>query len=814
MSGEYESAREKIQKLREWYRNNEAPRNEATTRLHLIDDLLFECLGWDKKADCITEERINGTYTDYTLSCPNRTIIVEAKREHAYFDIPPGFSNREYKISTLTHDIPELGNAIKQAAKYCQERGTPFGVVTNGHQMVVFLGSRQDGVPPEEGRAIVFESLDAMVDNFLLFWKLLSKPGIGERYLHKRLIEQDSVLLPQKLSQRIKGYPGNKDRNVIQTEMQILADFIFEDIIGAQALEEKFLTECYCQSGALSQYALISKALLADRYAALFPEDEKHPTLLSAMDKKGINLEIFAESISRRPILILGDVGVGKTIFFRHFIRITSRDLFEKAIVLYIDFGSKAAFAKDIQEFVIDEISSQLDSKYDTKIFEKSFVEGIYHVDIMNWEKGIYGGLKDTDPSEFTRKKIAFLDGKIRNSERYLGDAFGHIAKGRKQQVVIFLDNADQRDDGFQQKLFVMAQTMAANWPVTVFLALRPETFQRSKQAGTMSAYHLKAFTISPPRVDEVLRRRLQFGRAIADGEIPSSLISESVSIKCRSVSAFLSIIQASLEYYPELVVCLDNLSGGNIRDALEYVKKLIGSGHIDTQKILEKYEKTGAYFMRLHEFLRSIIFGDTIYYDSDSSPIMNVFEISTEDTREHFLRLILLGYIDGRGSQSQQHGFVEMGDVYKFAGGMGFMVQQIDNCLCTLCERRLLETTGRVRPIDKHISAFAIRITTIGAYHLHSLPRMFTYYDAMVTDTPILDSAFRQKILDVMDIHERLDRGRLFLQYLDECAKKMDLEKCGLAWPELVAAAFANVAAITENIDSWAYRSRRETGY
>jgi hypothetical protein len=319
MSSLYENCKERLVSLHEWYKKNKSLRNEATTRLHLIDSIFFECLGWDKRADCIVEERFNGNYTDYTFNYPRRVLIVEAKKEGTYFDIPSGLSNRKYKISTLKQDVPQLGAAIDQVANYCQERGVPFACVCNGHQMIIFVGSRQDGKAPSEGKAIVFHSFKDMVTNFRDLWEFLSKQGVLERNIQKALYHSDVAILPQKLSLLSNKYPGIKNRNILQTDMQILADLVFEDIISSKELEDQFLDYCYCQSGALSQYALISKKLLSSRYEALFDDTDRNPALVPAVGKKGLSSELVAESFSRRPILILGDVGVGKTMFFRHF---------------------------------------------------------------------------------------------------------------------------------------------------------------------------------------------------------------------------------------------------------------------------------------------------------------------------------------------------------------------------------------------------------------------------------------------------------------------------------------------------------------
>ena len=170
MNEEYEKSRENLEKHIDWYSQNinDKNRNEATTRLHLIDTLLFDCLGWNKKNDLILEQSENGNYADYTLIILNkaRTLIIEAKREGIYFELPAGFEGLEYKLKTLCKDNKEIKNAIEQAMNYCQERGVPLGAVCNGHQIVCFVASRDDGISPLKGNAVIFDSL---FSHFLIY---------------------------------------------------------------------------------------------------------------------------------------------------------------------------------------------------------------------------------------------------------------------------------------------------------------------------------------------------------------------------------------------------------------------------------------------------------------------------------------------------------------------------------------------------------------------------------------------------------------------------------------------------------------------
>jgi sigma54-dependent transcription regulator len=108
--------------------------------------------------------------------------------------------------------------------------------------------------------------------------------------------------------------------------------------------------------GALSQYALVSKELLQARYASTF-EKNGSVSATPAVTKNGLSEElsrdVLTAGLSRRPILLVGEVGVGKSIFIRHLIKIDAKEAFERAFVLYIDFGSKPALAGDLRPYVV-----------------------------------------------------------------------------------------------------------------------------------------------------------------------------------------------------------------------------------------------------------------------------------------------------------------------------------------------------------------------------------------------------------------------------------------------------------------------------
>jgi hypothetical protein len=136
----------------------------------------------------------------------------------------------------------------------------------------------------------------------------------------------------------------------------------------------------------------------------------------------------------------------------------------------------------------------------------------------------VWGDLKETNPALFVQKEIEHLEALMSSQEAHLRHSLEHIVKARRKLVIFILDNVDQQPEAFQEQVFLIAQAFADTWPASVFLSLRPDTFHRSRRIGALQAYQPRAFTISPPRVDRVIVRRLEYGRRQikAHGRLPT----------------------------------------------------------------------------------------------------------------------------------------------------------------------------------------------------------------------------------------------------------------------------------------------------
>lgn len=770
----------------------------------------MDVLRWPKSS-IRAEEPSGAGYIDYALGSPAVEFIVEAKREGTYFSLPSGVGTGVQRIESLT-DGPEgrpLRSALTQVAEYAARNGVASAAVTNGHQFVMLIAARTDGIPPLKGRALVFASLDDMRSDFRLLWDNASSDGIGQKNLHRTLSLREAPP-PEPLSMHLVNYPGSKRRNGLQSGLDILGELFLEDVTRLEELRKDFLRECYASSGALSQYAEISKDLLRTRYALLNEEDG--PDVASVEGKKGLSphltQDMLAAAASRRPIVLLGDVGVGKTTFIQRLVNVEAEDLFDKSFCLYLDFGSSTTLAR-LDTFVVEESIRQLRESYDIDIEEASFVESVHHGALNRFDKGIVGRLKEIDPTAYEKERLNFLRRQVEDRPGHLRKSLEHLRSNWRRQLVVFLDNIDQRSSQDQEQVFLISNELAQTWPATVFVTLRPETFYRSSRSGTLSGYQARVFTISPPRADVMLQRRVDFAlRQLREtgrlGSFPTG-----VTLDSDSLAIFLQILADNFRTNEPLLALIENLAGGNMRLALKFVTDFIGSGHIDTGKMIRIFEENGRYTVPLHEFLRALLFGDGVYYDPDASPIANLFQISQPDRREHFLLPLLLSEAQHLGERSGDEGYVSSDSLYAFAQHLGFDVDQTSTALDNAVTKRLLDVAPRHSSAER--SRLHYRITTVGAYTTRVLLAYFAYVDAVIVDTPIVDDQYRSLIQDVHSLPERVGRSEYFRLYLDRQWSKIKDDGLPWRWSETSDRLSDDIRRVGERADpeTWGWHNR-----
>lgn len=797
---EFERGREALRALAERLRDGDL--NEATTRRNIIDVLLKDVLGWpDGQVAC--EEHVEGDYLDYTLGAPHARVVLEAKRTGRTFEMPAGTTSGTTDLTTVRAYSKSNKDAVDQVLGYCQKSGVGIAVLSNGYQLLLFLGSRSDGQRPTQGRAIYYASLEDMLETAHELWDFLSYPGVQRGDLVRALSARVATLPPPPpLSSRINSYPGYRIGSEMETDLRILGDLFIQDVVREETITDEFLTQCYCSSGALSQYAVVSKEILRTRYQVLSGVVNTE----SARDRKGPNSKLtddmIAGAITRRPIVLVGDVGVGKSIFLKHLFRVDAKDILDRTIVFYVDFLKHSGLVEDVSEYIVTTVSSVLRDEHDVDVQERGFVRSVYKKELADFSRGIYGELAETSPEAYRVREIEMLSGHLSDKYEHSRRALTYLQTSKRMNFVVVLDNVDQHQPSFQDQIFIAGQSLADTWPVSVFMSLRPDTFHESRRTGALAAYQPRVFTVSPPRSDLVITKRLEFARKelMEAGRLPG--FPAGLTLDSQSLVIYIDVLLDAFATNEPLVELVDNLSSGNTRRALDFVSTFVGSGYVQTSRVLDAHKTGRPYVVPLHEFIRAILYGDHKYYDPHTSPVPNLFSVSSSDEKEHFLLPLLLATVQQAGER-ESGGFTDLRSITGQMQALGYLPEQIEFGV----ERAL---TGLLLEISDHGDAGQlVRITPAGGYLHKKLASNFPYVDAVIVDTPILDPTTRGEIRDVFDIEDRMLRAETFMKYLGECWPFGD-DPLPFSWATLAADWERSLGAVRRGAERAAERRAR----
>lgn len=754
--------------------------NEAQNRFQFVDRLLTECLGWQRPDISVEQPDGVGGRSDYHLGQAPVKAILEVKREAEHFDLPPKATRGIVrKMAPVLASSKVYKQAVTQVITYCVMHGAPVAIVCNGPQLSIFQ-AMVPGHSPLEGDCYFFDGFDAYINEFVLLWKLLSPEGVAENHAHRALASLRNPRLPPKASVSIPEPLKYRYRNDFQEDLRRLSSFLLEEIEDNPSLRSDFYRECYIPIEANNRHLLLSKNIIAARYRRVANNGIEPSALDKATSVDAGNIQfqdsIVASQSGSRPIVVVGDIGVGKTSFFENLAQSLSVSERSNTYFLHINLGVQATLTSDIKTYVLARIPFLLKEMYGIDIDSADFARTIYYRELSDFDTSVRGQLKAIDRTAYDKARIDFLSEKIERRDRHLQAALGHLAHGQKKQIILVLDNADQRNFDVQQQTFLIAQEFAATRNMLVFVSLRPSTFYLSKTTGSLAAYQNKILTISPPPADEVIQKRLLFALRVAQGEIAPSALPH-IRLQLGNVVTFLKATARSIKSNESIKQFLSNISGGNTRTIVELITSFFGSPNVDSKKIVKLEETSGSYRIPLHEFTKHALLGEYAYFNAQSSLLAcNVFDISSADPREHFLSGLVVAYLSSNIGAPDNDGFVNGGSILAEMASQGFVEDQVSKVLRRLAKKRLIETPHahyREIPVPEETSPaeFHFRATSIGIYHIRYWSGSFAFLDAVSTDTPIFDEVARAEVSRLaasFNIADRLARTQVFRDYLE----------------------------------------------
>jgi len=756
-----------------------ASTNEATTRMRAIDTVLYEVLRWNKTI--VEEEKYvrQEGFADYALMDGAAvSTILEAKKHGATFVLPGRvYQDRPVGFPLLDEECPDAEKALRQAQGYAAGEGARFIAITNGFQWILTLAYVQNQ-PLAERSVWVFESLDAIQKRFRSFWDCFSMEALFGNRPANLLLESRKAPAPPKLSQTIPTYPVPANRNTLVNQLSAVTALVLSEVRHDED-DIHFLKECYIepelnQSSILQATELIEQRLSTDQRI-----------LAEAIDQQDVS-RLIKTYIQEKPIIVLGKIGHGKSTFLKYLRLVKAKQSLDKYVQLTVDFVDRPATPTEVGNYIYGEIEDQLRERYETDIQRNNIVRGVLHNELDRFEDSPEGRLYPKGCPEYAREELVYINSIRHDKHRYLTKVFQHIRHGRGASVAVFLDNLDRRLDDIQEEAFLLASAMARDWESLVFVCLRPGTYYRSRRFGVLDSVAPKLIPVASPKSKLMVIRRLEYAKQVALGEADPkksktrAVFSSGVSFDLPTVGRFLDACVHSFVSNRNLSDLFDVVSNGNARDLLAKVSEFLTSQHLNTAKILEKSEK-GHYLISEHEAVRALLFGDFMHYDPSRSTFINLFDIERADPMEHFSRFTTLHLLVAIPSGHPSYGYASTNSLIRHMCQIGFSEDHARSTVRYLFEKDYIESKTPSDEWDNSIEN--LRITSLGKYHIMTLVNQFGYMDAVVVDTPILDDSTRAVIQDRFNIVDRLERAKVFVEYLNRCAGTIQDAKVTDLW-------------------------------
>lgn len=782
-----ESTREILQAFKQL---SQSDANEATTRLRLIDRILYEVLGW-LPDDITAEERVSEdgktTYADYILRTANVAIVIEAKK----VGIPFSATSQSRRIKLSKNFLEsELGNAIVQARDYARKKGIDFAVATNGTTWAIFPAQRHDQVSFNDSSAQIFWNLDEILnDNYQEFYDLLSRLSVVSGSLERTLFGRtENQISNRKLGRFFTTTARQNLSNpvfpIIENEiMMAFSDSIIE-------LDNESFDRCYVSTPESMRFDHKIRMHINRR------EPMVSGSILRPMkdrDSKAFVGKIQNTIVNKRPlaILLLGTVGAGKTTFLHYMKNIRLEGEFKKTNDKPYPHWVYLDFLKNSGQSSIDFIYRALIEYIGKDDFLKSYdrcVKYAYADQIDALHNGPLGMFNDLEEDTVKKEISSFILDEYKKVNPYVDRILTYATK--QAPFFLVIDNVDQiENEDEQSRLFTETLSISRRLSLNLILCLRQATFARHRNSPAIDAFDFEAVQIDPPKISSVLSKRFSLVRHLSSNKKGEFIAENGAHVTVDDASSIVTLLQGSV-LGTEIGSNIEILATDDVRLALRMTREFLERGYTNPGKAIQYHDETGRYILPRHEAFRAIMLGTRTVYEEEFSTIGNPFDARFAIHNAQLLRLFVLSAVVSYASEGGFR-FIDGDTICNNLKQIGFGRNFSEKVLVDLCKYRFLFTANHG---DASINSSFIP-SRLGGYVIRKLISNFTFIENVMFDTYISDQKIWQTLHRISEdiererdtlrrLRARVKRARVFYSYMHSSFKPLieESQKRGLS--------------------------------
>lgn len=753
---------------------------EQDARIHLIDRILIEVLGWDRSG-IRTETHVESGYTDYLLSVDSRTrIVVEAKRaEKLLVDTrQPGMS--WYKVNGAA--LKSAQDGLEQAKRYCSDTAALFSALTTGFEWIGYWAIRTDGIPPTDGKAAVFPDLNAVEKEFATFYDLFSPEGIRENLYQVCVHEAEGLKVNR--NEILYSVINSTERRLFQKD-SLLRDLesVYREFFSTISNDDPdMLARCFVETKESRSADESMEKIASNLLSKIDIVDTREGQELQGEIRSAI------ESERGEFVLIIGNKGAGKSTFIDRFFRLVlEKSLRDSCLVLRIDLANSDGTHDNISGWLTERLKRELE----TRLFEEGYpvyddLQGIFISEYRRWSDGELKPLYDRDKEAFKEKFGERVGNLIAEQpQAYAMKLLENTIRSRKLMPCIIFDNTDHFPQVFQEAVFQYAQSIYRECFSFIICPITDRTVWQLSKSGPLQSYDHRDFYLPVPSTKDVLTKRIEYIKFKAQEEPEKSreyFTKKGIRLSISDVTAFaLSVEDVFIneDYIGRMVGMLANF---DIRRGLQIAQRIIISPSLDISELVKAYAIGNRFRPKRISIKKALLQGDyNHFFQQDSSFILNLFEVSPDAVTTPLIRLSILRFLMDANADREESEKIyrSVEDIFNYFESMSVSHLVIRQHLKALLDYRLVEPYD---PTEHCIhEQLRIKVTPCGKIHSEFATENSegAYLSEMALMTPVVSREYALRIRGILGGHGKLsgsDWRSIIRQFITYCIQQDEI--------------------------------------
>lgn len=584
-------------------------------------------------------------YPDYLISIRGIPVcVVEAKKPEE--NLEDAFAEARLYASEVNAKFPHQINSCK------------YIIVCNGDE--TWAGYFDQAEPVIKLLFDDFSTESRKYVDFLDFCSLEKMTAIANQpYINIRGTSQYNTPVSQLKGKRVQNETIQdnafgrtfiiENRNIFDPQTEEDRSVIVDNAYISSAKREQHIDPIYKE---IRKFEMPNQ----DRYISIAT---KEPTELVQKISQRVEEKVEAYSL----MLLIGNVGSGKTTFIRYFKRKfleeNQPDLARKCDWIFLNMNVAPITHSEIYDWIKQDIITQLKTNHQNIDFSSiDVIKRIFRKEVHEFENGL-GQLIKSNENEYNIKLYELLSSKLSDNTILLKHMLQYFKETEGSLPIIVLDNCDKRNKEEQLLMFQVAEWLRTTFKCLVLLPMRDSTYDQYRNEPPLDTVVKDlVFRIDPPDLLKVLQSRLNYIVRNIKPEGRTYVLDNGMSVEI-SYSELIEYFKCILMAIRQNSMTLDifyKLSDRNTRYGIQIFEDFCKSGHINSSDFLAMRTAGKEYTLPSYKFLNALLRKNRKYYNGEESNFINLFGSDFhDDFPDPFVRIDILKWLQIQSKQTDK---------------------------------------------------------------------------------------------------------------------------------------------------------------